>query len=146
MLTDSQYEAAKKMWANGVSVKQMAYRLGISTRSVTYYVTRYRFDFPQRHRSKRLTDAQRQWIIAMRDEGATIKHIADEIGCHENTVQNVLRAARNKRKRSPLTDAERKAIVTMRAEGMKMKDIAKKFECHERTVYNVLRAAREGRT
>lgn len=146
MLTSSQYEAAKKMWASGMSVKQMAYRLGISKRSVTYYVTRYRFDFPQRHRSKRLTDAQRQWIIAMRDEGATIKHIAEEVGCHKNTVQNVLRAVRNKRKRSPLTDAERKAIVAMRADGMKMKDIAKKFECHERTVYNALRAVREGRT
>lgn len=97
MLTDSQYEAAKKMWASGVSVKQMAYQLGISKRSAMYYITRYRFDFPERFKCPRLTPDERKSIVAMRADGMKIREIADAIGCHKNTVYNVLRAAREGR-------------------------------------------------
>lgn len=97
MLSDSQYEVAKDMWERGVSVKQMAYRLGISKRSVMYYVTRYRFDFPERFKCHRLTPDERKSIVAMRADGMKIREIADAIGCHKNTVHNVLRAAREGR-------------------------------------------------
>lgn len=97
MLTSAQYDTAKYMWSYGASVKCIAGHLGVKPSTVMSYVSRYRFDFPERFKCPRLTPDERKSIVAMRANGMKIREIADAIGCHKNTVYNVLRAAREGR-------------------------------------------------
>lgn len=77
-------ERRARMWARGMSIREIAAECFVAPITIERYVYRYRKFFPCR--SPRSTTDERDRARAMRADGMTYKAIADALGRHENTV------------------------------------------------------------
>lgn len=97
-MTETQYAVARKMWADGASMKSIAYRVGVTLKELANVARTNRDDFPARRSSTHLTDEQLASIHMLRAGGMTIKKVAETVGCSKSTVERLLRIARNQGK------------------------------------------------
>lgn len=88
---DTDYLKAKELWADGMSVKRIAYECGTTVAVLTCQMQRHRDDFPIRKRQTTLTDEQRAEVVRMHEAGMTYRKIADVFGVHHNTIGKVVR-------------------------------------------------------
>lgn len=77
-------ERRAQLWAQGMSVKQMAEECCVTAKTMGSYVCRYRKFFP--HRRTPSTAEERDRARAMRAEGMTYEAIANELGRNKNAV------------------------------------------------------------
>lgn len=87
---DPDYLKAKELWANGMSVKRIAYECGTSVAAITSQTQRHREDFPYRKSQTMLTDGQRAEVVRMHESGMTYRQIAEAFGVHHNTARNTV--------------------------------------------------------
>lgn len=107
-MTSSQYAKAMELWGKGVSIKRIAYEIGMSKEAVAFCVHYHREDFPAR--LKRLTQEQRERIIALRNRGVTYKDVAKQVGCCRNTAMEVVRKHRMEEAIGRARDARRREL------------------------------------
>lgn len=69
---------------NGMSVRELAERTGVSTASIIRWTSEPRETYLARTRSRR------ERIRELRTTGMTMRAIADEVGCSVGTVYNAL--------------------------------------------------------
>lgn len=93
-MTETQYAVARKMWADGASMKSIAYKVGMTLKELASVTRSNRDDFPRRRNSTHLTDEQIASIHSLRAGGMTIKKVAETVGCSKSTVERLLRIAR----------------------------------------------------
>ena len=88
---DTDYLKAKELWADGMSVKRIAYECDTTVAVLTCHMQRHRDDFPIRKRQTTLTNEQRAEVVRMYDSGMTYRQIAKVFGVHHNTIGKVVR-------------------------------------------------------
>lgn len=77
-------ERRARMWAQGMSIREMAKERFITAKTMGSYVCRYRKFFPRRHMAS--TAEEREKARAMRAEGMTYRAVADVLGRNKNAV------------------------------------------------------------
>lgn len=77
-------ERRARMWAQGMSIREMADECFVTYKTMQCYVCRYRKFFPRRHTPS--TTDERKRARAMRAEGMTYRAIANELGRNKNAV------------------------------------------------------------
>lgn len=77
-------ERRARMWAQGMSIREIAAECFVTPNTIERYVCRYRKFFPRRSPRSSLTERDR--ARAMRAEGMTYKAIAETLSRHEGTV------------------------------------------------------------
>ena len=83
MLTRRQYGRAKRLWAEGVPLREIAERTGIKYSTLLTYTSRRREDFPRRYGE--VSEGTLESAFSMRCDGRmTFREIAEELGvpCH----------------------------------------------------------------
>lgn len=81
-------ERRARMWAQGMSTKEMAKECCVSVDTITSYASYHREHFPHRHVTNMIGDAEeRERARAMRADGMTYKAIADALGRSRSTVR-----------------------------------------------------------
>lgn len=75
-----------KLWAQGLSTKQIAHECGTSVRTMQRYISDHRWAFPYRDPSNS-TIEDRDRARAMRADGMTYLAIANELGRPVSTVR-----------------------------------------------------------
>lgn len=76
-----------KMWAQGLSTKQIANKCGTTVRTMQQYISDHRWAFPYRDASSN-TREDRDRARAMRAEGMTYLAIANELDRPVSTVRS----------------------------------------------------------
>lgn len=89
-MTPTQYLVAKRMWAEGMTAKAIAARLGMPVTTINGVVHKHRDDFPRRIRH-RIPDEERARIRELRAQGVTQRKVAETMGVHVNTVARIER-------------------------------------------------------
>lgn len=93
-MTPTQYQKAKRMWAEGYSTIYIAESMGMSRTCVASCVNRNREDFPRRQHAN-ITDEDVQLMRALRlVYGWDDRRIAKEMGCAPITVHRHLKEKR----------------------------------------------------
>lgn len=90
-LTKQEYAIAKRLWANGRTVKQIAARLGRSERQISSLTCHHRRDFPYKYDISGI-----DWVpeaIRMHELGADLKEIAARCGVNTWVVARRLKLA-----------------------------------------------------
>lgn len=91
-MTYKQVETARRMWAEGKSLKSIAHAIGMTNAAVANHMMRHREEFPYRYtKQRRLTEQDVDAMRELRGQGLTYAAIAEKFGCHKNTVYNALR-------------------------------------------------------
>ena len=81
-------ERRARMWAQGMSTKEMADECCVSVDAITSYASYHREFFPHRHITTMVGDAEeRERARAMRADGMTYKAIADTLCRSRSTVR-----------------------------------------------------------
>ena len=75
-----------QLWAQGMSIREMAKERFVAAKTMERYVYRYRKYFPHRHTPS--TAEERDRARAMHAEGMTYEAIAETLSRHESTVRH----------------------------------------------------------
>ncbi len=78
-------EIPKRLPRNGISVRELAARTGVSTASITRWTSEPREIYLSR------TSSRREKIRKLRATGMTMRAIATELGCSVGTVHGALK-------------------------------------------------------
>ena len=73
-MTETQYAVARKMWADGASMKSIAYKVGMTLKELASVTRSHRDDFPRRRDSTHLTDEQIASIHSRRSSASCASH------------------------------------------------------------------------
>lgn len=92
MLRSKQYAEAARLWAAGMSGKQIAVAVGATASDVYYTARWHREDFPRRRRQfvhvgQSEAERMRETIHAMRSHGASWRDVATATGRTIRTVR-----------------------------------------------------------
>lgn len=93
-MTPTQYENAKRMWAEGYSTIYIADSMGMSRTTIASCVNRHRDDFPRRQHSTMTAEDVRLMRALRVAYGWDDQRIAAEIGCAPITVHRHLKETR----------------------------------------------------
>ena len=85
-LTAEQDEAARRMWAEGVAVRDIATEIGIGEQGVRDYMAHHRDGFEQRRAGRRRIDVDVERAARLRRGGATYDRISREMGVAVTTI------------------------------------------------------------
>ena len=81
-------ERRARMWAQGMSTKEMAEECCVSVDAITSYASYHREHFPHRHVTTIVGDAEeRERAMLMRADGMTYRAIAKTLGRSRSTVR-----------------------------------------------------------
>ena len=109
----------------------------------------------ERDKAKEAKEERNQKIVELREKGCTQQQIADEVGCHVDTVANVLKKYKPEIKQEtakntsytkkpklikPLRKDIEKLTIELYKQSYKQKDIAKKLGIAESTVSEILKS------
>lgn len=109
----------------------------------------------ERDKAKEAKEERNQKIVELREKGCTQQQIADEVGCHVDTVANVLKKYKPEIKQEtakntsytkkpklikPLRKDIEKLTIKLYKQSYKQKDIAKKLGIAESTVSEILKS------
>ena len=81
-------EHRAKLWAQGMSTKQMAHECGMTERSMCRYIDCHRSAFPRRKKQCGCTDEELRRAREMRAEGMSFLAIANELDRPVSTVRS----------------------------------------------------------
>lgn len=107
----------------------------------------------ERDKAKKAKEERNQKIVELRENGCTQQQIADTVGCHVDTVANVLKEYKPKIKQEtdntdntkklkcikPVQKDVEKSTIELYKQGYKQKEIAKKLGISESTVSDILK-------
>lgn len=83
-------ELARRLYAEGVTISDIAKNLGVPRAVVQRHASAHRDEFPRR-KAPPLTTLQVRRIHELRAAGRSVKSIAYEVGCSASTVKKWLR-------------------------------------------------------
>ena len=83
----AELERARRMWAEGRSIKGIAAELGITRCAMASVIQRNRDAFPRRRTCRRTTDEDLAVLARLRSSGASDRDIARATGMSESTVR-----------------------------------------------------------
>jgi DNA-binding transcriptional regulator YiaG len=89
-MTDEQFKIMVEMWPDH-TVKQIARATKLKPGIITSKARDYRHLCPRKKPHTRITEHKKTRIVSLRKCGMTIDQIAEEVGCHKNTVRNWLK-------------------------------------------------------
>jgi predicted transcriptional regulator len=89
-MTDEQFKIMVEMWPDH-TVKQIARATRLKPGIITSKARDYRHLCPRKIPNTRITPDVAACIAELRRQGMTYQQIADEVGCHKNTVRNCLK-------------------------------------------------------
>lgn len=107
----------------------------------------------KRDKAKKAKEERNQKIVELRANGCTRQQIADAVGCHINTVDNVLKEykpeikqetdntddTKKQKCRKPVQKDVKKSTIELYEQGYKQKEIAKELGIAESTVSDILK-------
>ena len=85
---DEKLKLRAAMWANGMSIQEIADVCGVQYRAIESYARKHRSRFPKRSKTRRPTMDDRMW--AMYGDGLPIWRIAEELGIPAREVERRL--------------------------------------------------------
>lgn len=88
ILTSRQYVLMRDLWREGLTMKEIASRVGCSMGVVRYETNANRDDFPRRNH--KVTTEDEIAMLVMWASGASLTRISNEIGCNRQTVKRRL--------------------------------------------------------
>lgn len=141
---EKRHNEAKRLWAEGMSLKQIAEEMHVTRSSICSYVARHREDFPLRHAPAKneMTGSKLRIAKKMWSKGESIKRIANKTGLSAGYIgayASLHRYDFPRRYKSVRMNAENmRTIRSMYEEGMTMRRIASELGCSPMTVSRVV--------
>ena len=110
-ITTSIIAQAKVMKQNGKTLKEIAAELGVNKYTIQFYLK----DVPSPN-NKKLTDEQKEEIVALTKNGLSTYQIADKLEISQKTVCHILKKSLAKEKEpataATVTDSQKTDVVT----------------------------------
>lgn len=144
------HNRAMRMWEQGVVIREMADRLGVSFNAMRYHIRKNRFDFPLRvepkaHRrrmnlmsSGKLKDAIEMWA-----DGEPYKVIAYKIGVEYDYLRTFISTHRQwfprRREYNRVSPEDADRIRDMRRSSMTLREIADELGLSVTTIWRYTR-------
>lgn len=86
-MNSRQYVEAKRLWAEGAKMKEIAAEVGCTISALAHYTYRNREDFPRRRSYKTLTDDEVRIAAGMVARGMSAAKVARLVGVDQCTLR-----------------------------------------------------------
>lgn len=87
-----------------------------------------------KQRQTRLTEVQKDELVASYMKGSTVGHLAERFGCHRNTVSNLLKSRKIALRYASMTDAQIDQAVALYDRGLSLAQVGNELGFDDGTI------------
>lgn len=134
VITPEVLEEIAEMWKQGISVKNISKKIGVSTQSIYRHIKRHPEKFPKR---VAFSQEEHNKLLEFWRKNIPVKQIAEELNKSVNTINRYINHHRSDfpKKKTCINSQTENEIIALWNSGVKGKDIAAKLGCSPSNVF-----------